>query len=132
MVVERELAKRKVHIAVGISRVQDRWLNQRGAATGPAGVEHELEFLVALAEPDASAGDARDGDDGWVRAWRDGDGAVDWERLEDFSWWRRGREEACSTVGLDEDAGHRRDGEAGDVGMDGNVRGWRGVNEMYC
>lgn len=85
-----------------------------------------------MAEPDTPAGYAWDGDDGWVRAWRDADGAIDGEGLEDFSRRRRGREEASSTVGLNEYAGHRGDGQAGDVGMDRDVRGWRGVDQVYC
>lgn len=110
VIVQRKLAKRKVHIAVGIAWVQDGWLNQRGATSRSARIEHKLELFVSLAEPDTPAGDARNGDNGWVRAWRDGDGAIDGEGLEDFPRRRRGRKVGSSAVRLDEDAGHRGDG----------------------
>lgn len=119
--IERELAKAKVHLRVGVARVEHRRLDERGAAARAARVEEEGEAVRAAREPDAPAGDRGDGASGGVFWGAEGDGAVDGEGLEDFGGG--GGEVERAGVGLEEDAfalvRARGEGEARDVGEDG-------------
>lgn len=129
IVVERELAKRKVDIGIRVAGVQDRGLDEGGAAAWAAGVEEEGEFGGGR-EPDAAAGDLGDGQGDGVARGAERDGAVLGEGLEDFvARWGGG--EVRGAVGEDEDAGLVvLDGEAGDEGVDGLGGGL--VGELDC